>query len=70
MFTSLASAKSLPSTKSLAFTKLLVIDQLLIDENLSNMTEMSSSNNLVIGNYSSGNIERVLKERVTICNLV
>ena len=33
-----------------------VIDKHLIDENLSNMITMSSSNNLVIRNYSSGNI--------------
>ena len=38
----LVSAKSLESTKSSAFTYGLVINQYLIDENLSNMTEMSS----------------------------
>ena len=42
---SLPSAKCLPTVKSLAFAKFLVIDKHLIDENLSNMTEMSSSNN-------------------------
>ena len=42
---SLPSAKSLPITKYLAFTKFLIIDKNLIDENLSNMIEMSSSNN-------------------------
>ena len=43
---SLPSAKSLPTTKSLAFTKFLVVDKHLKVENLSNMTEMSSSNNV------------------------
>ena len=41
----LPTEKSSPTTKCLAFTKFLVIDKHLIVENLSNMTEMSSSNN-------------------------
>ena len=41
----LPSAKSLATTKSLAFAKCLIIDKHLEDENLSNLTEMSSSNN-------------------------
>ena len=41
---SLAFAKSLTTNKSLAFAKFLVIDKNLVDENLSNMTEISSNN--------------------------
>ena len=41
----LPSAKSLSTTKSLAVTTILVIDKHLMDENLSNVTQMSSSNN-------------------------
>ena len=41
----LLSVKILPTTKSIAFAKFFVIDKHLIDENLSNVTEMSSSNN-------------------------
>ena len=41
---SLPSAKSLATTKCLAFANFLVIDKHVIDKNLSNMTEMSSSN--------------------------
>ena len=40
----------------LAFAKCLAIDEYVMDENLPNMTNMSSSNNFVIGNYSSGNL--------------
>ena len=35
----------IPTTKSLAFAKFIVKDKHLINGNLSNMTEMSSSNN-------------------------
>ena len=42
---SLPSAKCLPTAKGLALVKFLVIDKHLIDLNLSNMTEISSSNN-------------------------
>ena len=41
----LPSAKSLPTPKSLVFATFLVIHNHSIEENLSNMTKMSSSNN-------------------------
>ena len=67
---SLPSAKSLLTIKSLEFAKFLVKDKHLVDENLSNMTEMSSSNNFCSKKINNSQVVILRSKSVGITVLV